>query len=440
MKKIIVFFVQLAAVLLMVSIKSAGAEPGRSLPQKVLYIGHRVDEFVPFLKQHFVNVQSVSRQEFRPAQSKDFDVVLLDWPQSGAMRGAWLDGSPLGRREQWSKPTVLLGSAGLNLAVAWKLKGGSGCTCLAPVAYGIKEHEVFKSPVPVDITATTNIPTPEQFQDELKVPTIPVLPLVDGIRQYHTVIRDYSPGWSTHYFEFADMPEVEFFSGGINEQTPRSAAFWRQGNLLHFGFEQSPAQLNAAGRALLVNAIVYISRFTEDRPIDITPSVFGQEKIATSRRRATNYLLSADSKLQWATNEFSAATLASFNWHDHAQAVAWARTNATWLHPGPGNFLEVDAEAKSLGIPFDSPDFLSKTIAALHDEKTRTLAAAVLARYVSDGPIGDAPAWDRWWSENAHYVFYSELGCYRWYIDPLAKKRHISTRDLRGPARADTQS
>ena len=85
------------------------------------------------------------------------------------------------------------------------------------------------------------------------------------------------------------MPEVEVFSGGINEQTPRSAAFWRQGNLLHFGFEQSPAQMNNTGRAMLVNAIVYISHFTEDRPIDITPSVFGPEKIAVSRNRATNY-------------------------------------------------------------------------------------------------------------------------------------------------------
>jgi hypothetical protein len=423
-----------------VVIQCSGAEPARNSSLKVLYIGDRNSEFVPFLKEHFTTVQSVSRQDFHPAQAKDFDVVLLDWPQSHAMRGAWLDGSPLGRREEWSKPTVLLGSAGLNLAVAWKLKGGSGCTCLAPVAYGLKDHQIFKSPLPIDITATTNIRTPEQFTPELKTPTIPVLPLVDGIRQYQTVIRDYHPGWSTHYFEFADMPEVELFSGGINEQTPRSAAFWRQGNLLHFGFDQSPTELNVAGRSMLVNAIVYISRFSEDRPIDMTPSVFGEEKTATTRRRATNYLLSADYKLQWSTNEFSAATLASFNWRDHAQAVAWAGTNATWLHPGPGNFLEVDTEAKSLGVPFDSPEFLPKTIAALHNEKTRALAATLLARYLAGGPQGDAAAWEKWWQENAAYVFYSELGCYRWYIDPLAKKRGIPTKDLRGPARADKRS
>src|SRR6185436_8371345 len=210
----------------------------------------------------------------------------LDWPQSELSREARIQGAPLGKREEWARPTVLLGSAGLNLAVAWKLKGGSGCTCLAPVAYDLRDHPIFKSPIAIDLKATTRIPTPTTFAHELKEPQIDVLPLVNNIKQFETVLRDYRPpGWSTHYYEFADMPEVEIFSGGINEQTPRSSAFWRQGNLLHFGFEQSPAEMNDAGRAMLVNGIVYISRFTEDRPIDITPSVFAKEKIGTSRRR-----------------------------------------------------------------------------------------------------------------------------------------------------------
>src|SRR5258705_484575 len=112
------------------------------LPLRVLYIGQRPDEFEPLLKAHFVKDASIARDQFKPAQAQDFDVVLLDWPQSGGMRGAWLDGSPLGKRDEWNKPTVLLGSAGLNLAVCWKLHGGSGCTCLAPVAYAIRQHEI----------------------------------------------------------------------------------------------------------------------------------------------------------------------------------------------------------------------------------------------------------------------------------------------------------
>ena len=55
------------------------------------------------------------------------DVVLLDWPQSETVRQEWEQGrAPLSDRDKWQKPTVLLGSAGLNLAVVWKVRGGSG--------------------------------------------------------------------------------------------------------------------------------------------------------------------------------------------------------------------------------------------------------------------------------------------------------------------------
>lgn len=405
-------------------------------PLHVLYIGHRPGEFVPFLKEHFHTVDKAALDEFTPRQADAFDVVLLDWPQTGAMRGAWLDGSPLGKREDWQKPTVLLGSAGLNLAVAWKLHGGSGCTCLAPVAYNLRPHEIFNSPIPVDIHGTINIPTPEAFAHELKTnETIAVLPLVDGISNYHTVINTYARGWSTHYFEFADVPDVEVFSGGINEQTPRSAAFWRQGNLLHFGFEQSPAELNAAGRAMLVNAIVYISRFTEDRPIDVSPSVFGPEKIAVSRRRARSYFVNYPREIP---EIFTAAALAQFNWHDTNTAFAWFDSQRSWIHPNEQNLLEVDAEAKALNLIFDSPDFFPKAIAALRDEKTKSAAAAVLSRYAPEGAgaSADADTWQKWWQENSPYLFYSELGGYHWYIDPLAKKRGVPCKELVGPLRA----
>lgn len=407
------------------------------LPLRVLYIGHRPDQFAPLLQAHFARVDTVALKEFKPSQAAGFDVVLLDWPQSGTMRGAWLDGSPLGRREDWHKPTVLLGSAGLNLAVAWKLHGGSGCTCLAPVAYNLRPHEIFNSPIPIDIQATTNIPTPEQFVHELKTnTTIAVLPLVDNIRNFHTVINDYARGWSSHYYEFADLPDVEVFSGGINEQTPRSAAFWRQGNLLHFGFEQSPAEMNAAGRAMLVNAVVYISHFTEDRPIDITLSVFGPDRIAVSRKRAQGYFTRFPREIP---NIFSAGTLAAFDWHNATNAQAWFESERPWIHPNAGNFLEVDTDAKTLNVQFDSPELFPKAIAALRDEKTKAAAASVLARYAPEGPGAgaDADAWDKWWHDNSPYLFYSELGGYRWYVDPLAKKRGVPSKDLRGPMRAD---
>ena len=64
---------------------------------------------------------------------------------------------------------------------------------------------------------------------------------------------------------------------------------WRQGNLLHFGFEQSPAELNQNGRALLVNAIVYIrvARPGPGRSVK-PPTRFFVKQMGGARAKTTN--------------------------------------------------------------------------------------------------------------------------------------------------------
>jgi hypothetical protein len=97
---------------------------------KVLYIGDGPAEtdksYTAFLKSSVKEVESVSRDKFKTSAAAPFDVVVLQWRQSGGAAGSWSQGSPLGKREEWSKPTVLLGSAGLNVAVSWKVRAGSG--------------------------------------------------------------------------------------------------------------------------------------------------------------------------------------------------------------------------------------------------------------------------------------------------------------------------
>jgi hypothetical protein len=97
---------------------------------KVLYIGDmgtpRAQHFTGFLSKNVGRIEATSRRDFKPADAAEFDVVLLDWPQSDTARDEPKGRSPLGDRAAWSKPTLLLGSAGLNLAVVWKVRGGSG--------------------------------------------------------------------------------------------------------------------------------------------------------------------------------------------------------------------------------------------------------------------------------------------------------------------------
>ena len=116
----------------LLTVLASASEPSRSLDDlKVLYVGDRdtarATHFQGFLKENVGKVEFAARNKFKPSDADDFDVVLLDWPQSEATRDEWKSGrSPLGDRDTWNKPTVLLGSAGLNLAVVWKIRGGSG--------------------------------------------------------------------------------------------------------------------------------------------------------------------------------------------------------------------------------------------------------------------------------------------------------------------------
>lgn len=97
---------------------------------KVLYVGNatsaRAADFKAFLSTNVARVEVAGRVGFDPAKAKPFDVVLLDWSQSDS-RGAFPPTtSPLGERAAWTKPLVLLGSAGLHMACVWDIKGGFG--------------------------------------------------------------------------------------------------------------------------------------------------------------------------------------------------------------------------------------------------------------------------------------------------------------------------
>src|SRR5262245_49578319 len=119
-------------VLLPVAVLALRPTPGPSaepvLPLHVLYVGKagsdRAVDYGAFLKKNFRKVSVAGRVGFDPAAAKAADVVLLDWSQDESRVGEAK--SPFGKLEDWSRPTVLLGSAGLLLAAQWDLIGGAG--------------------------------------------------------------------------------------------------------------------------------------------------------------------------------------------------------------------------------------------------------------------------------------------------------------------------
>ena len=188
-----------------------------------------------------------------------------------------------------------------------------------------------------------------------------MLPLVDDIH------RRWKAGWCTHALEFARLPDVEFFCGGVNSQTPTSAALWRQGNLLHYGFEQSPDEMNESGRNLLLNAIAYISRFTEDRPISITPSVFAGP-VARSRTTLARWLRNPEFRTDFGKDIVTPVIWEKLSGMPDREAMArWAEENGRFLHPDGAQRLTIDEDLVALNVPFDQPEFFARVLPASCD-------------------------------------------------------------------------
>lgn len=282
----------------------------------------------------------------------------------------------------------------------------------------------------IDTQATIQRATPPAFRPQETNATVAMLPLVRDAG------RQWSAGWCTYPDGFEDNPDIEVFCGGENEKTARGAACWRQGNLLHFGFQQSPAELNEAGQRLLLNSIAYISRFTEDRPIAVTPSVFAGP--VSYPRAYLDRRLGQNGDASDAAWLLSAPLVDQLKGQSRAEVREWYAAHRAYLHPGADLKLEVDEDAHTLGAPIDRVEFFDKALAALRGSGDNAQRAArLLTRYAPAAapPKDSMAAWEKWLPENRPYLFFSDQGDYHWYVDPLAKKRGVPSHELRGAAR-----
>jgi hypothetical protein len=280
----------------------------------------------------------------------------------------------------------------------------------------------------VDFSNRKQIDVPDAWKSYLEGPRIDILPLVDDSRRY-------PDGWCTYTYEHTQAPELEIICGGTNAKTPQASAIWRQGNLLHFGFEQSPADLNRNGQAMLVNSICYVTRFRDSRPIiRRSPLARILDRDAVDRLIKNNDR-ELEPYLDWFFSEKLRDELVG---KTRDELREWFHTYRDYLTTDKrGKFL-IDEGAMKLGAPTDSLQFLRAAIARLDTRGgEEALARELLNRYAPSGPGTNSQSneWRQWFAENQDYLFFSDSGGFRWYIDPLAKQRKVPTHSLRGAAR-----
>jgi len=302
----------------------------------------------------------------------------------------------------------------------------------------LRDHTILQKPFAIDRSKMVQIETPEAWRDDLDDKTVEVLPLVNDTD------RPCDDGWCTYTYAH-NAPELEVFCGGVNSKTPKAGGLWRQGNLMHFGFEQSPTEMNQNGRWLLLNSIAYIARFTDDRPIANTPSPFAPARTRFSRRTSVKRAIErGELGLGSLKYYLSSETYAKLNEMTQTQREQWYAQAGPFLRADEKGKIVVDDEAHSFGISPATLEFFDQAIRAIaQGSEEAEVAQRLLERYAPSGPErGDANAdarrvaWQSWWTEHKQFLFFSDTGGYRWYVDGLAKSRDVPTQELRGVRRA----
>lgn len=293
----------------------------------------------------------------------------------------------------------------------------------------LRPHEIFQHPLAINLEKTVTIDTPDAWKHSLDDTTVDVLPLVDDLE------RPYRDGWCTYTYEHIQAPELEIICGGVNAKTHMASGIWRQGNLLHFGFEQSPAEFNQQGRALLINSICYAARFTEDRPMVRLAKSFRPLDRGAIDRLVSRSDRELDSFLDW---YLGGKTRKSVDGMDRHELAEWYSRNRGFLWADDKGRFVIDSEAQEFGIPPESEAFIPAAIAAWAASGGREHPARkLLNRYVKDGPATDhVDEWKDWWERNRSYLFFTDTGGFAWQVDRLARDRQVPSGSLRGSDRA----
>lgn len=136
---------------------------------------------------------------------------------------------------------------------------------------------------------------------------------------------------------------------------------------------------------------------------------------------------------------FDKRTLAESGVKDLTSFAQWYPAVRRFLAADENGTLSLNEDLRTLDLDPTSMGFLERCIADLVGSSQQSQRSRrLLARQVPEGPghAASADAWASWWKANRDYLFYGEIGGYRWYLDPLAKQGGVPTAKLRGQARA----
>ena len=276
------------------------------------------------------------------------------------------------------------------------------------------QHPIFHAPLDPHIVLGTHA-TPENYR------------AWPGGRD----LPDELPTWEVHQgafpasvdvglvsdpYGFEDSPDAEWISSGINSKGPSSVALGRQGNLFLWGFAGDAAQMTESARRVFLNTICYMKQFDGRTPL------VGKEQSAREWGQVfsgyvAEYTGEGKQEPDWIRSLFPAPVLERCGL-DAAALESYYRENLPYLRPGENGMI-ADEDLLALQVSNRDVRLLELLVERFASDPADPLGRRLLERYV--GADMKPEALNVWLQENRPYLFFSDVGGFRWFIDTRAK-------------------
>jgi len=272
----------------------------------------------------------------------------------------------------------------------------------------VPTHEVFQKPFPVNIQLTEE-PTPENYRHW---PGGEQLGKTMKMWKVQTKsFPEIDPGLVSDPYGFADSPDAEVISSGLNSKGPDSVAIGRHGNFFLWGFSAQPSDMTPEGRKCFLNSICYIKKYDGQKPLIA--------KTTSGRAWALVYAgyLKTINDENFIKQLFPEDLRQRFG-KDPEKYIQYYKENLEYLHEEKGR-VAVDEDVKGLGLSNRKVEFLDRCMSMLEKGEEQELAMRLLKRYTRE-TFSDAREWRAWLEKNRDQLFFTDTGGYKFLIDPVA--------------------
>ncbi len=276
------------------------------------------------------------------------------------------------------------------------------------------EHPIFRTPLAPKIELI-EIDTPKGYASWPEGRDLPAT--MKAWRVQTVDFPKIDVGVVSDPYGLEDSPDGEWISSGVNSKGSRSVALGRHGNYFLWGFFGDPRVLTDSAKQVFLNTVCYMKQH-DRRPIT------GRSHSGRMWSQVyVGYVSQHQDKKEngWIRDLFP-ESVQSETEMDTAKLRAYYTENLEYLRPADRGF-ELDPDAKAFGVSNRKLEMLDKIVELLATDAADPRAKRLVDRYLPDQSACTSVELAAWLKKNRRSLFFSDVGGFRWFIDPLAVGR-----------------